>query len=302
MSSGTYGIKKPAFITSADVDMFYYYRPNRASEASDFKTFQRLDSSLLSNSKAPMDDGNDTISDLIGMYDLRLPLNLFGKVGIYTVYIKPKEIYGNIVDVSTLAAYPNISGIVIDATGFSSTNNSVFANGNLTGYRVEYFNDDNKTRTDFYRIITSNNKCEPVAQNMNDSTAKGIRYRFNDSSNLVFCTLTPSMEMSFKSGSKPYIGKVGQKIALVNTKFNPVMLEIEMVDHDADTLTTMLEGDQIRNRDKAIITTYNEDKEIYMQQDYYVIKSKLGNPLYEVKKKRNNIDTDENYDNIKNKG
>ena len=58
------------------------------------------------------------------------------------------------------------------------------------------------------------------------------------------------------------------------------MLEIEMVDHDADTLTTMLEGDQIRNRDKAIITTYNEDKEIYMQQDYYVIKSKLGNPLY----------------------
>ena len=60
----------------------------------------------------------------------------------------------------------------------------------------------------------------------------------------------------------------------------------------------MLEGDQIRNRDKAIITTYNEDKEIYMQQDYYVIKSKLGNPLYEVKKKRNDIDTDENYDNI----
>ena len=87
MSSGTYGIKKPAFITSNDVEMFYHYRPNRASEASDFKTFQRLDSSLLTNSKAPMDDGNDTISELTGMYDLRLPLNLFGKVGIYTVYM-----------------------------------------------------------------------------------------------------------------------------------------------------------------------------------------------------------------------
>lgn len=268
MSSGTYGIKKPAFITSNDVEMFYHYRPNRASEASDFKTFQRLDSSLLTNSKAPMDDGNDTISELTGMYDLRLPLNLFGNVGIYTVYIKPKEIYGNIVDVSTLAAYPNISGIIIDATGFSGSNNSVFANGNLTGYRVEYFNDDNKTRTDFYRIITSNNRCEPVAQNINDSTAKGIRYRFNESSNLVFCTLTPSMEMSFKSGSKPYIGKVGQKIALVNTKFNPVMLEIEMVQHDIESIYSLQANTQIRDLKNGIITTFDDNGNIIEQAMY----------------------------------
>lgn len=267
MANGVYGTKKPALVTPSDVDIYYYYRPSRSSEATGFENFKKLDSNLLANTKAPLSDDTD-ISVLPGMYDMRLPLNVFGKVGIYTIYIKPKEVYGKIIDVSTLAAYPNISGIVLDSTDFVGGNNSMFENGNLQGYRVEFFDEGRQNRNVEYRIITSNNKCEPVAQNMNDSTAKGIRYRFNDSSNLVFCTVTPSMALSFNSSSKPYIGKVDEKIALVSTKFNPVMLEIEMVQHDIDSLYALQTNTQIRDLDKGVITTFDDDGNIIEQALY----------------------------------
>ncbi len=267
MANGVYGTKKPALVTPSDVDIYYYYRPSRSSEATGFENFKKIASNLLANTKAPLSDDTD-ISVLPGMYDMRLPLNIFGKVGIYTIYIKPKEVYGKITDVSTLAAYPNISGIVLDSTDFVGGNNSMFVNGALQGYRVEFFDEGKQNRNGEYRIITSNNKCEPVAQNMNDSTAKGIRYRFNDSSNLVFCTVTPSMALSFNSSSKPYIGKVDEKIALVSTKFNPVMLEIEMVQHDIDSLYALQTNTQIRDLDKGIITTFDDDGNIIEQALY----------------------------------
>ena len=75
----------------------------------------------------------------------------------------------------------------------------------------------------------------------------------------------------------------------------------KMVDHDADTISYMIEGDQVRDRDNAIITTYNDQHEIYHQYDYYTVKSKLGEPLYDVKKTRENIDGSQGYDNIMNK-
>jgi hypothetical protein len=60
----------------------------------------------------------------------------------------------------------------------------------------------------------------------------------------------------------------------------------------------MIEGDQVRDRDNAIITTYNDDREIYKQQDYYTVKNKLGVPLYDVKQNRENIDGSQAYDNV----
>jgi hypothetical protein len=60
----------------------------------------------------------------------------------------------------------------------------------------------------------------------------------------------------------------------------------------------MLEGDQVNDRDNAIITTYNDKNEIYHQSDYYVLKDKLGKPLYSVKKKRESIDINQSYENI----
>lgn len=263
MANGTYGTKRPAIITSDDVDIFYKYAVSRSEGSSDFSSFKRLDSSLLISSTASEKNSDETFI-LPGMYDLRLPLDKFGKKGIYTIYIKPKEVVLTVLAVSTLVSFPNVRGIVLDSTG----GGSMFNNGNLVGYRVEYFGDDGNSRLDDYRIVTSNNKCEPVAQNFNNSSQSGMKYRFNDASNLVFCTLTPSSSLSFKSDSIPMIGKVGQKVALVNTKFNPVVIEVEMTDHDASTISTMLEGKQLRNLSQGLITTFDENGGIYHQAEY----------------------------------
>lgn len=258
MANGTYGVKKPAYITADDVEIFYYYRPNRNSESPDFQAFKTLDPSEVFNGcEVETTSGSEILP---GMYDLKLPVEEFGKKGIYTIYIKPKEIDAVIADVSTLTGnFSNIRGIVIE-------NKNGWANGDLVGWRVEYFKDG--TRLEDYRIITSNNLCEPVSQNMTTVTQKSVRYRFNNSSNLMFCTLTPTAAMSFNQTNLPSLGLTGQEIRLVNTKFNPVALEIEMVDHDEEGIATMLEGDQVRDLNHGIITTFDSDGNIYHQARY----------------------------------
>lgn len=288
MANGTYGTKRPAQITPNDVDIFYYYRPSYSSESEEFVNFKQLDSSRILSAASGV-YGNDVLT-LPGMYNLRLPLSEFGQKGVYTIYIKPKEIFATIIDGDArLAAMSNIRGIILDASVISDAD--ISNNGNLVGYRVEYFDDNKVDRLNDYRIITSNNRCEPVAQNFNDTSQKGIRYRFNDSSNLIFCTLTPSSSLSFKSNSLPGIGSTGQKIALVNTKFNPVALEIEMVEHDAETISTMLEGAQLRDLDGGTITTFNKDGAIYHQAKYGNIVNPSKGIHYDFKlPKTDNID------------
>ena len=41
-----------------------------------------------------------------------------------------------------------------------------------------------------------------------------------------------------------------------------------MTEHDIEDVSTMLEGDQVRNLNNALITTFNSDGEIYHQADY----------------------------------
>lgn len=287
--NNVYGTKRPANITSDDVDIFYSYRPSRAEDSAEYSTFKKLDSKLLMNTSGKTDGGN--VEVLPGMFDLRLPLDIFGNVGIYTIYIKPKEIRTTILHISTLAAYPDVRGLVLDTNGMS--------NGSLVGYRIEYFNESGDREEDF-RIITSNNRCEPVAQIFNDATQNGVRYRFNDAASLMFCTVTPSTSLSFNNNTLPNIGAVGQEIALINTKFNPLCIEVEMVENDAETIATMLNGDQIRDLEHATITTFNKNHEPFSQFSYYTSKNKLGKALYEVKVKEEATESSLDYDAIVN--
>jgi hypothetical protein len=304
MANGTYGIVKPSFVDPSEVEVWYYYRPTRSSEDSNFSTgFKRLDNTYNVFETTQMGSTDLPDNVLPGMYNLRLPVDVFGQKGFYTIYLKPKEILCTIQDVGVLSAYPDIKGIILN---MEDTNlqqfRSILENGMLTGYRIEYFgtNSDNQKRQPYYRIVTSNNKVEPVVQNLSDSNQKANRYRYNDSSNLTFLTVTPSTAMDFKSNAVPYIGVTGQQIALVNTKFNPQMIEIEMVNHDIETLTYMVEGNQIRALDKGLITTYNENNEIYNQTQNYTLKSRTtGNPVYEVKENKiDNIDFTQDFDTI----
>lgn len=262
MANGVYGIRKPANITIDDVDIYYYYRPTRSTESPNFKGFVKVSDPGTMLSPAVLNENNDSL--VSGLYNLRLPLEIFGKKGIYTIYIMPREILATIVDVSTLTGdFSNVRGVVFNASDSIPTNN-----GSLVGYRMEFIGNEVNQNGE-YRIITSSNRCEPVSQNTSTSTmTKGIKYRFNDSSDLIFCTVTPSTASSFKSTAFPYIGTTGEQVKLVNTKFNPVLLEVEMVKHDMETVSTMLEGAQLRNLDNGIITTFDEDGNIYHQAAY----------------------------------
>lgn len=290
--NGVYGTTVPSNVTSDMIDIYYAYHATRNSDSVRDAIFTKLPDNIISKA---VFEGNESAIDTVleGMYTLKLPMQYFNNKGFYTVYIKPKEVSTSILDVGVLTAFPDIRGIILDTSVIEhqATKAKALTNNGLVGYRVIYF-DDNGIRQNYYRIITSNNKCEPVANNPSNSSDKSYTYRYDDSSTLTFLTLTPSTAPTFKATAEPYVGKVSQKIALVNTEFEPVMLDIEMVDHDADTLSYMLEGSQLRNLDNGLVTTYNENNEIYHQSEHYTLKDNYtGNPVYEVKQnKMDNID------------
>lgn len=298
MASGVHGISVPTNIDASMVDIFYSYHKTRNSDSAKNAVFMKLPSNILTNALYE-GDGDSTDNVLEGMYNLKLPLEYFNQKGFYTVYIKPKEIPTVIADISSLAAYPNVKGIVLDSNSVndSTIRNKILTNNGLVGWRIIYI-DDNGDRQDYYRLITSNNKCEPIVMASNSSSDKSYTYRYNESSTLSFVTVTPSTAPSFKPNAAPYIGKPTQKILLVNTSFEPIMLDIELVDHDADTISTMLEGSQMRNLENGLVTTFNENNEIYNQSEHFTLKdSNNGKPMYEVKQKRtNNIDYSQTLD------
>ena len=267
--------------------MFYHYRPNRSTTDEEFKTFKTLSSSNLVCFKGPDDGSGEGSIILPGMFNLKLPLDTFN--------IRPKEYLLNLADVSVLADYPEIRGVVIEKGKVGGVTD-------LTGYRIEYFDTTSGLRTNRAVIITSCNFCKPVWVSVTDSTNIPRRYQYTDSSsNLLFCTVTPCSYGDYSPNAAPNIGTgvpEKDKVAVINTKFSPVMVEIEMVEHDVETITTMLEGDTIMDHDNAILTHYNENKEIYQQYDFYEQKNTLGEPLYSVKRKKENIDSSEDYDNI----
>jgi len=273
MANNTYGIVRAALVTPDDVEIFYSYRPTRNSEDDSFKDWRKIEdvSSIFSNSKLE----NSEVADLRlpGMYNLNLPVSLFGKSGYYTIYIRPKEYMFTIKDVGSLAAFPEIRGIVLDMNEIVE-NRGIFADDNLVGYRVEYFNYESSglMRQDYYRIVTSNNFCEPVSQNLTTANTNSNGYRYNTSGTLCFITLTPSTSPSFKPNATPYIGVPNQRILLINTKFDPVAIEVNMVDHDIETLSYMIEGEQVRNLDNGRLTHYNFDGEIYKQFEFSTVK------------------------------
>ena len=123
----------------------------------------------------------------------------------------------------------------------------------------------------------------------NSSSDKSYSYRYEDSSSLTFITVSPSSAPTFKDNAMPYIGKPTQKILLVNTLFEPIQLDIEMVNHNADTISYMLENNQLRDLDNGLVTTYNDNNAIYSQSEHYTLKdSYTGEAIYEVRKNRKN--------------
>lgn len=302
--NNTYGSIRPSIVdVSNDVEIFYHYRPTRNSEDTTFKSFKKVSDVSSMLSIARVEDDSETTSDLRlpGMYNLSLPVSIFSQVGFYTIYIRPKEIKATIKDIGVLAAYTDINGIIIDLNEQDDQTN-LFQSDALNGYRIDYFEDNGSgmKRQDYYRIITGCNRCEPITQNLSSSNTNSNGYRFNASGSLCFLTVTPNSSPSYKAGSTPFIGSPNQIIRISNTKFDPVMIEVEICRHDIETLNTAIDGNQIRSLDNGLVTTYNENGEVYSQKEFYSIKdSYTQSDRYEVKKDRSgNIDFSAKYDEI----
>jgi hypothetical protein len=301
MSIGITGTNRLANINiNTDVDIFYHYRPTRnATDVTFGDDFKKVGSPTEWLSKSTYEKTNEPINNILGgIYTLNLPMKVFNKKGIYTVLITPKKYFCQIADApAVLSALPDVRGIVLksDINGMSTSQMSNMA---LSGWRVEYYNNSGQ-QENYFRIITSNNFCQAVMDNLSTTSSKSISYRFTDSANLIFCTLSPSSSSQVKAMLLPYIGETGQQIALVNTKFNSQLIEIDMVDTDLSMIATLLNGNQALNLDKGLMTTYNDDHTILCQTEIVQVKDAYTNkPTYTLRQNRDNIiDKTESWNN-----
>jgi hypothetical protein len=244
--------------------------------------------------------GNAGVEVLGGLYNLTLPANQFNALGIYTLYIRPAQIRTVITDCGVLSALPNVKGIIIDITNVPTEYQNKFVPQGLVGFRIEYLNPDGSKIPNFFRVVTSSFYCEPVVTNEVNTTQKSIRYRYVDGdSNLIFLTLSPSSSPTNKPNATPFIGQPNQDIIITNTFFNPITLEVEMVEYDISSLAIALYGNQTKSIDDGIYTIYDSQNNIYRQYNLYEIRDQFNALLYEVRQNRNdNIDFSKNFTNI----
>lgn len=300
MATGTYGTIRPADVSPEDVEIILNYTPSR--DETDNFLLTKLDSiSILkpyfNNSST---GGNSGIEVLGGLYNLKLPADQFNKIGIYTLLIRPAQIRTKILDCGVLSALPNVRGLVIDLNSVPSDYRNKFVNQGLVGFRIEYLNSDGSKIPNFFRLITSSFFCEPVVQNLTNTSQKAIRYRYTDNNtNLIFCTLSPSSAPTNKPNAIPYIGQPDQEIIVTNTFFNPITLDIEIAEHDFSTMAIALFGNQTKSMDDGIYTMYDTSNNIYRQYNLYEIRDQFNKLLYEVRQDRgDNIDFSKNFTNI----
>lgn len=299
MAVGSYGTIRPADVSPADVDIYYHYVSGRTASAE--VQFEKLDNSqdiltpVFHNANT---GGNANTEILGGLYNLKLESSRFSELGIYTLYLRPKQIRTTVSDCGVLSSLPSVRGLVIDLNVIDPADRNKFVPQGLVGYRIEYLDADSGAKIpNFFRIVTSSFYCEPITSNLSNSSQKAIRYRYSDiATNLMFLTLTPSSSPTSRPNTIPFIGQPNQSIILSNTFFNPVMLEIDMVEHDATTLAHALYGNQSKSVEDGIYTIYDQNNNIYKQFNLYEIKDDVNETLYEIREKRDNIDESLNFD------
>lgn len=305
MAIGSYGIVRPADVSPEDVEIFYHYTSGRTTTAPVTLTTLNAEDILTpvyhNTDTDTSDDGTAANNEILGgLYNLKLKAENFSELGIYTLHLRPKQIRTTITDCGILASLPSVRGLVIDLTGVPAAYRNRFTPQGLVGYRVEYLNTANNRKIpNFYRVVTSSFYCQPIVSNLSNSSDKAIRYQYTDqTTNLVFLTITPSSSPSSRPNVVPFIGQPGQNIILTNTYFNPTTIEVEMVEHDATTLAHALYGNQTKAITPGIYTIYDENNNIYRQYNLYEVKDEFNETMYEVREERDIIDESLDFNNI----
>ena len=295
MAVGNYGTIRPADVNVSDIDVFYTFAPDRETEAIDVTRINPSD--ILTPLELPTNEqiiGEDNL--LEGFYNMKLPATIFNQLGFYTIYLRPAVQQATIIDCSVLSSLPTVKGIVLDINELPE---NWRANNALQGYKIEYINDDGSKLRNTVRHVVTSNKVVPVSQNVGNTSQRTIRYRFDDNGTLLFLQLTPSSSSDVKPNAKPFIGNAGQTILISNTFFNPMAIEVNLVENTIDTIMDVVGGEQIKDVDNGILTYYDENRNIIRQYNLFEIKEETGNvSLYEVKERRDNIDESQNFNNV----
>jgi hypothetical protein len=293
MAIGTIGNIRPSDVNIEDIEIIYTFSPNRQTEPTVIGTLDAED--IIS--EINLED--DTLVN--GLYNIRLDPETFDQVGIYNIYIKPKEYKLKISNCGVLSTISSVRGVIINGNDISGISTR-FANNGLVGYRIEYFDSEGNKIRNLFRVITSSNRCLPEEGNNNSPQQTSTRYRFSDSesSNLVFLTVTPSTPTNVRPNLIPYIGSPNQDIVITNTFFSPILLEVELTEHDIETLALGIYGDQSKSKIDGILTYYDKDGNIYKQFDVFETENAEGVIDYEVKLERDSIDTSKDLGDILN--
>lgn len=282
MSIGTIGNVRPSDVNIEDVDIIFTFSPDRTTPP---QLVGRL------NPTDVLSEVNIDTDLVQGLYNLRLSPDTFNEIGIYNIYIKPKEYRLTISDCGVLSSVTSVRGLIIDTVNIPELSNRFNPNG-LSGFKIEYIDENGNKIRNLFRIVTSSNRALPENNNTTSTTQSSVRYRFSDSdtSNLLFLTLSPSSPNNIRPNINPFIGIPGQEIILSNTFFNPILIEVELTEHDIDTIALGIYGDQSKSKVDGILTYYDNDGNIYKQFDVFETQNSEGVIDYEVKIERDIID------------
>jgi hypothetical protein len=288
MSVGIYGTKKLADVTADEVDVLYTFSPDRESVGE--TSFKPLYDTISESDLLKM-LGAD------GMYKLRLPANVFTELGFYSVLIKPKTFKLKILDCSVVVTEDEIGvqiskkGIIIPSSEFKKTNS-------LVGWSIEYFDKNTGIKIkNSNKIITSSDLVTPATNN-NTVNRGAISYVLDSSGSGLFLTVSPD-EGSLVSGKGGgNIGSAGQDIFLTNTYFDPVHIEVEMVEHDVKTLSYALYGNTTRDNATGILTYFDENGTIYRQYNLYTRKKDFNQGSVDIRQIRENINVNQDFNNL----
>jgi hypothetical protein len=294
MALGVTGIIRPSTVDLADIEVLYSFTPDRITQPTDFLA---LDVNQVLAKKFVSSISNQVLQ---GMYTLKLPADVFSEIGYYTLIIRPKQIITTILDCGVLSQLPDQKGIILDTNNAELQALGEKLNpGGLCGFRVEYLNpDDGSIISNLFSTVAYSNRCEAISQPSNASTQKSVVYRFNDTANLMFLSVTPASSPSIKPNAFPYIGVAGQQIIMSNTYFDPQVIDIELTEYDLRKIALLVNGERTLNVETGIENIYDEDRNILTQSTLFDIKDEADNPLYKVKTNNTEIDTTETWDTI----
>lgn len=287
MSLGVFGSKKLADVAKDDVDILYSFSPSQ--EAVGDLVLKPLFNNLT----------NADFQKLLGadgVYRMRLPAAIFKDLGFYTVLIKPKSFELQIQDCSFIVT-TTVGQTQITKRGIVIPNVRINGGASLVGYQVEYFNDNGQKIRNFFKIVASSDLVS-VSTNTNTANPGQKAYVLDPNGASLFLTVTPDEGGTISSNQNTTIGKQGQIITISNTFFDPVVIEVEMVQEDIKTLSYGVFGNSTRDLETGIYTIFDENNKIYKQFNIGSTKKQTSNGILEYKEQRDNVNLNQTFGEI----